>query len=173
MTTKQQKQLIGWLGLYVFNDKAMMPTLCETDEGFHVESDPVLEFDIRSREELVAALYEAIKRGNPLIPTPSPDALKQSVPVMQMRTKSKSWKEIERRTIHFSIEIFDENYLVTCSKRGADGLWSRDKELALDVTVPRSLGPNAIADAIFAHLQTRTDLPGLMFDITPRTAKGA
>jgi hypothetical protein len=161
MNTKQRKQLRSWLGLFVLTDKALLPTTCETDAGFHIECEPVCEFDYRQRSELVRVISDAIRQGNPVISAPTPEIVKTSVPAIQARLKAKSWKEVERQSIYFSIECFDDEFTLKSWGRAPDGTWGPDKDLDLERSIPINQGVDAIVDVILDHLSQRSDLPGL------------
>lgn len=153
-------QLRCWLGLYVSADKALLPTKYETDAGFHYSSDPIHEFDNRDKTALTIALREAMRVGNPVIPAPSRDELKKRT-AMERLINAKSWKDLERKTIYFSIKCFDTEFRVVSWGRAPDGTWGPEKEHVLDTSVLKEEGVEAVAEIIIAHLKTRTDLPGL------------
>ncbi|HEY9870596.1 MAG TPA: hypothetical protein V6D08_15630 [Candidatus Obscuribacterales bacterium] len=164
MSTNKQpgKHLLWWIGLYVLSDKALIPTRYETDAGFHLDREPVLEFDYRNKEEFVSALSQVVKDGNPRIHAPDPEEVQKAVPTIQRYIKAKSWNEAERRTIHFSIECVEDEFIITCSQRAADGTWARGKDSnLLERHIPLNEGIAAVVDVILDHLSERSDLPGL------------
>jgi hypothetical protein len=138
-----------------------MPTTYHTDAGFHLEREPVTEFDYRDRSQLIAVIRDAIARGNPVIQTPSPEEVKSKLPDIQKRVKARSWKDVERQSIYFSIECFDDEFVVISWGRAADGTWGPEKEHALERHIPVNDGIDAIADVILENLAERSDLPGL------------
>ncbi|HEY9870592.1 MAG TPA: hypothetical protein V6D08_15610 [Candidatus Obscuribacterales bacterium] len=161
MKTEKRKQLLWWVGLFVTPETGLIPTTYRTDAGFHLQREPITEFDYRNRVALAESLREAIARGNPHIQTPSQEEQKKRLPDVQKRMKAKTWKEVERRSIYFSIECLDDEFVVISWGRAPDGTWAPEKERALERHIPVSEGIDAIVDAIWEHLTQRSDLPGL------------
>jgi hypothetical protein len=161
MSTKQRKQLLWWLGLFVLSDRALIPTTCETDAGFHVQREPIAEFNYRDGVQLTEALRNAIARGNPVIKAPSSEEIKAALPDVQRCMKARTWKEVERRSVYFGIEGFEDEFVVKSWGRAPDGTWGPDKERALERHIPISQGINVLAEVILQHLSERSDLPGL------------
>lgn len=154
MTTTSKPKKLCWFSLYVFADKALLPTTRATNQGdFDVE--PVKEIYYRNRAALIGALSEAFAIGNPKMDPPD----KQTTP-MEIRSKSKSWADLERKSIYFSIKCYPSEFWIKSWGRSPDGKWSDD--LLLDMHIPTEHGLEAVADAIINHLNTRRDLPGLM-----------
>ena len=160
-TEQQRQQLLWWVGLFVTPDRGLIPTLYRTEAGFHLQREPIIEFDYRNRVALAEALMDAITRGNPQIQTPPPEEQKKRLPDVQKRMKAKSWKDVERRSIYFSIECLEDEFVVISWGRAPDGTWAPEKEHALERHIPVAEGIDAIVDVVWDHLTQRSDLPGL------------
>lgn len=157
-STQKEKKLC-WFGLLVLPDRALLPKCIKTSYGdFDVE--PVREVDYRRRSDLIDALNNAIAIGNP--PGDVPEyRLKKGPSLLETLIGAKSWADLERKSIYFSIKIFPSYYSVKSWGRALDGKWTEEEDTVLDVTISAEKGVDAIADAILEHLKTRTDLPGL------------
>lgn len=59
-----------WL-LILYKGQAFVPTTARTEAGFYRSIDPIDVVDARDEHLLEQALLQAIRRGNPAVPTPS------------------------------------------------------------------------------------------------------
>lgn len=168
--TKQELEV--WVSLYVTAKGAYIPLLNDTDAGFHLENEPVISFNCADVTAMERALAQSLANGNPVIAAPKDLCERESVIAKYIGASSQA--ELERVSIHFSIEQLTNSYVVQCSKRASSGLWDRGKEKALDVSLPKNCGTEQLVRVILEHLRTRNDLPGSMVDFNqPKTARGA
>jgi len=167
-----KEETLCWFGIYVLADKALLPTCVHTEQG-HFDTEPIREFDYRNRSALIEAIDSAMKAGNPEADVPPLENQKKMTP-MEKLAGAKSWKDLERKSIYFSIMVHPSNVRIEAWGRAPDKAWSDEKDTSLDVRIPTEAGAGAIADAILEHLRTRKDLPGMTFDFPqPKTARGA
>lgn len=158
-STVNKEKKLSWFGLYVLADRALLPTCVKTSQGdFDVE--PIREFNYRNRDELLDAISKAVQKGNPLGDVPPIENRKKQTP-MEKLAKAKSWADLERKSIYFSIKVFPSSFAIKAWGRAPDGKWSDEEETALDVRIPAETGIEAVADAILDHLSNRSDLPHL------------
>jgi hypothetical protein len=157
-TVKKEKKLC-WFGLYVLADRALLPTCVKTSQGdFDVE--PIREFNYRNRHELLDAISKAVQKGNPQGDVPPIENRKKQTP-MEKLAKAKSWSDLEKKSIYFSIKVFPSAFSIKAWGRAPDGTWSDENETSFDVRIPIEAGVEGLADAILDHLSKRSDLPGL------------
>lgn len=166
------------LEIIIMADKAIMPTDARTPSRWHLSVEPVEVFDYRNRADFVAASKRAISRGIPEVTMPSENEMywDEQGPALKNPLELKyanvsTWDELEQRSIHASIECYDRGFLVESWGRDKNGKWSDEK--ALELRLEPEVGIDGAIDALLEHLKTRRDLPGLVFDVTPKTAKGA
>lgn len=172
MTNPTKEKSICWLSLLVLADKAILPTSVKTNQG-NFAMEPIQQIDYRNRSELVQALQKALSIGNPTGEAPPSEKQKERTP-LEVIAKAKSWLDLERKSIFFSIMVFPSDIHIEAWGRASNGAWSDEKDTALDVRIPASSNAEGIADVILDHLKTRTDLPGLSFGQShQQTAKGA
>lgn len=172
MTNAKKEKSVCWLSLLVLADKALLPTSTKTNQG-HFAMEPIQQVDYRNRSELVQALQKALDIGNPVGEAPPREKQKERTP-MEILAKAKSWLDLERKSIFFSIMVFPSDIHIEAWGRASNGAWSDEKETVLDVRIPAASGAEGIADIVLEHLKTRTDLPGLSFGQSQqRTARGA
>lgn len=171
----------GAFNLFFLADRAVIPTSGKPPSRYTVSIEPVQVFDWHDKAALAAAIEKQLAIGIPQIPELNdkelifdqdgqPNGLKN--PVEPNYAGVSTWDELERKSIYFSVQRFPSGYLVDSWKRAADGKWS--EEQSLELRLPASVGVSGLVDAIWAHLQTRKDLPGVVTDINqPKTARGA
>ncbi len=155
----QKEKLLCWFGLLVLADKALLPTRIKTSRG-DCSVEPIRQIDYKNREDMIDAIKNAISIGNPKGEVPE-YVLKKGPTPMEPLAKAKSWADLERKSIYFSIDIFPSTFRVESWGRASDGTWSDENDKVLDMEIPAEKGPQAIVDVILEHLKTRTDLPGM------------
>ena len=125
----EKERSVSWHGMYVLADRALLPTRIETAQGdFDVE--PIRQFDYRNRTELIEALAAAISTGNPCAEVPPLENKKKSTP-MEKCAGAKSWVDLERKSIYFSITVYPSNVRVEAWGRASDKSWSDEKNTSL------------------------------------------
>ncbi|MDR3616020.1 MAG: hypothetical protein P4L53_20855 [Candidatus Obscuribacterales bacterium] len=159
MTTEKKEKLLCWLSVLVLSDRALLPTTMKTNQG-HFSVDPIQQIDYRNRQELIDALANAIKVGNPIGEAPSRESQRERTSLEKL-VHAKSWADLERKSIYFSIALLSSAVEIKSWGRAPDGTWSDEKATSLNVKIPQEAGAEGIADVILEHLSQRRDLPGL------------
>jgi len=166
------------LGIFIMADKAIMPTDARTPSRWHIAIEPIEVFDYHNRADFIEASKRAISRGMPEVPMPSDTEMywdeqgpAMKDPVVLKYANVSNWDELEKKSIYVTIECYHRGFLIESWGRAKSGKWSDDK--VLELRLDPEVGIEGAIDAVLEHLYTRKDLPGLMFDITQRTAKGA
>lgn len=99
-----------WL-LILRKGQAFVPTMARTEAGFYVAIEPVAVVNARDQLGLERALIRTIRRGNPLVPTPSRANASKNPLLKHAKVKStssfdklaKSWKFSKRNGDYFII----------------------------------------------------------------------
>ncbi len=166
--------------LFFFAERVIMPTTARTPGRYWISIEPVQVFNYHNKGVLTDAIEKQILLGFPQVENPSPDELiydQDGLPAglkspLELKYAGTGWDEFERDSIHFCVECYPSGYVVDCWGRAANGKWS--DEQSLELTLPASVGVSGLVDAIWSHLQTRKDLPGMTFELPqPKTANGA
>lgn len=160
------------LGLYVFADRALIPTIKQVESGQYIDGEPCAVVDYRDEKALLGALKRAFELGNPTIPDSTLDESRKR-PIIQRVAGAKSWVDLERHSIYFSIECWDSEFVVTSEGRASDGSWNREGSYLLEMHIPVAEGIEAVTKSVLDHLKTRKDLPGQAFGEQQKTARGA
>lgn len=90
---------------YIHRGIAYIPVLAKTEAGFYLQVDPAVVVEVEDTKSFETALKHAIARGNPIVPTPNPDALPE--PDMHKRAGVKSWSQFEKEAAYWS--AYEEN----------------------------------------------------------------
>lgn len=176
----KREQPYSAFNVFFLPDRAFIPTSADTPSRYTVSIEPVQVFNYHDKAVLTEAIEKQISMGIPKAPNPREDELildKDGMPAglkspLELKYAGTSWDEFERNSIHFCVECYPSGYVVDCWGRASDGKWS--DEQSLELTLPASVGVSGLVDAIWAHLQTRKDLPGVVTDFNqPKTARGA
>jgi hypothetical protein len=160
-----REKIICGLSIFFLADKAIVPTEANIPAGFSISVEPVEIFDYRDRDEFVAALWQAIQRGNPDVPNPPDEDIFKDAsgfpsfknPLELKYAQVDSWEEFERSSIYASVSAYQSGYVVEAFGRAPNGTWGED--ILLNARVPLDDGLHGVVDALLAHLQTRADLP--------------
>lgn len=165
----KREQAYAAFNVYFLSDRAVIPTSADADSGYTVAVEPVQVFNWQDKAALVAAIEKQIAFGIPQIPglrdeelifddEGEPIGLRN--PIEPKYAGVSDWDDLERKSIYFSVQCFPSSYLVDSWKRAADGKWS--EEQSLELRLPSSAGLAGLVDAIWEHLKSRKDLPGVM-----------
>lgn len=157
MSKKNKSDFLCEIPIYIFADRGCIPTLGSTQKHFAYEVDPALQFDFNDRTAFAESLEEAIKHGNP--PIEAPPRL-DTPGVMQKLLESKTWEDVERSSILFSLWCWRDAYQLRVFGRKNDGTWQTNEDPILDKEIPVELGVGQIVDAVLKHLNSRFDLVG-------------
>jgi hypothetical protein len=123
------------------NGTAYVPTVARTEAGFYLSIDPVEVVSAVDTEALRNAIKQAIIRGNPKVPTPSPADFPK--PVVLKYAKVKTSSAFERGCSNWTIEETDGLYQIKRGRKRADRGWEDDP--AQIETLPPGTGIDEIA----------------------------
>jgi hypothetical protein len=101
--------------IYSFRGEILIPTLAETDAGFHLEVEPVEVLSRPTVTELALALERVRSRGNPGVPTPSRGNYPE--PVVLKYTKLRSLSEFEKIAQTWSLVWLDDSVEIMPTRR--------------------------------------------------------
>jgi hypothetical protein len=85
--------MLWGLGFYVRKGIAYVPTRAITEAGY-LDVEPVAVAAVADFETFRRAIYDALRRGNPTVPTPT--RAKFPVPVVLKYAKARSWSAFEK-----------------------------------------------------------------------------
>lgn len=89
--------------------------------------EPIAVLDPRDRVAVELALLDAIRRGNPLIPTPSPDSYPPSPLLKHAKVKTPS--AFEKSTQRWQLGRYPAEYVVVPYRPGKYGGAEEDSDL--------------------------------------------
>jgi hypothetical protein len=107
--------------VYVRSGTAFVPDVAQTQAGFFLDVDPVRVADLDDFESLSSAIEEAMRAGNPRVPTPTRSAFPK--PVILKPAGVKSWNAFVERGACFTIFRDNEGLEITETARNEAGEW--------------------------------------------------
>jgi hypothetical protein len=107
--------------VYVRKDTALVPDVARTKAGFFLDIEPVRVAELEDLQSLALAVEQAMKSGNPEVPTPSRDEYKKPflIGVAGVRT----WKAFERKSACFTIFRGEGEIEIAETGRNDAGQW--------------------------------------------------
>jgi hypothetical protein len=121
--------------IVILNGKAYMPVYGRTENGLFMEIDPVFTCGL-FKEEMTEVLQKVRDVGHPLIQTLALEESRKHKDPMLKATNTKSWKELARQSVSYTISWSQHGLLMEMSKLDKQGRWEYDpgktKELPLD-----------------------------------------
>jgi len=109
-----------------YKGKVIIPTCAKTAAGFYMEIEPVEIVSAAEVPAIAAAIKRAISRGNPVIPTPSPDAYPK--PVVLQHAGARTWSAYEKHVRSWYVDIKMERFEITPLRPRADRGFEEDLE---------------------------------------------
>lgn len=166
--TRKKDKAYGAFSLYVMADKALLVTQADTPMHLTMTVEPVEVFDYHQRDQFLSAVKRAAARGIPVVEMPPDEDLiwdkagmpSLKVPIELKYAQVKSWDELERRSVHYTVDCYERGFVVLSCGRNNDGQWNDDT--ALELRMAPEVGLEGVVDAIIENLNTRRDFPGLM-----------
>jgi hypothetical protein len=125
-----------YCSFYLRKGKAFVPTMAKTQAGYWMGIEPVDVQAVDSPEALQTLLLAAIKRGNPLIPTPTRDSCPRSV--MECHCGLKSLSAFERTASCWAISQHDSDFHIYEWRRSERYRGAREKADETEVILPRN-----------------------------------
>jgi len=142
------------LTIYAIGDKVIIPTVSKTRSGYYLETEPVSVIRL-SDLSLTEVLQDALRRGNPTIPTPS--RANYPKPVVLKYAGVNAWNKFAAAAQSWNLTERDGKYFLAPSKSDAESVYWGTKE-KLVIPVDQDTGqPDAklIIDTIASHIKSR------------------
>jgi len=129
---------------YVYDEKVLLPTVAETDEGFYVDTKPVEIYPALKVDDWKPRLFHFISGHNQIIPTPQASDSGHSVLLDSLHVEK--WSVFEKRAVMWTVHALGRYVKVFRTGKGPDGMWDAagTKERMFDSRAPWS----AIVDAL-------------------------
>lgn len=118
--------------------------------------EPFIEFNWQDRSVFSSVLRQALLSGNPNRVGPLVERGQRTA--LEIRTKSRSWSEFEKKSIGISLEVYEQHCQLTVyAKHCRGGSWLDYDQFERKVAIEKS--EEEIADILIEHLSNRLDLP--------------
>ena len=114
--------------IYVWQGKAYVPTNGRVvGGGAFVAIDPILEAELQ-KDQLLGAIKSVLALGHPPLPDRSRREWDQQVSPILAATGARSWSELYRRGLVYTIEWGPDGVFLEFPRRAPKGGWISDRE---------------------------------------------
>jgi hypothetical protein len=124
-----------YCSFYLRKGSAFVPTMAKTEAGYWMGIEPVDVRKIESPEALQALLLAVIKRGNPVVPTPTRDNFPR--PIMERYCGLRSLSAFERTASCWAISQEQGDFHIYEWQRSDRYRGAREKADETEVILPR------------------------------------
>jgi hypothetical protein len=140
---------LAFVRFYRYQDKLVIPTVVQAEEGFYMDVDPVTICDIANESEVRNKLHEVLTRTNDVVPTPDPTDEPGSAVLEKL--KLRKWRKFEAEAVMFTIYLNDNGteYYSTGGAVGGEWKMSGGKHISLPVETDHA----RIVDSIVQELK--------------------
>jgi hypothetical protein len=146
-----------YCSFYLRRGTAFVPTTARTEAGYWMAIEPVDVRKVESPEALQSMLLAAIKRGNPVVPTPTRDNFPR--PVMERYCGLKSLSAFERTASCWAISQHDGEFYVYEWRRSERYRGAREKADETEVSLPGGTPIDMVAMRAAEIAMTSTEQP--------------
>jgi hypothetical protein len=123
-----------YCSFYLRKGSAFVPTMAKTEAGFWMGIEPVDVRKVESPEALQALLLAVIKRGNPVVPTPTRNNFPR--PVIERYCGLKSLSAFEQTASCWAISQDDGDFHIYEWRRSERYRGAREKADETEVILP-------------------------------------
>jgi hypothetical protein len=132
--------------------KAYIPTQGQSDSGYFVNIEPIYICEL-TLQEIVTALQKVLEAGHPLIHIRTPEEGKKYSDLMLRATRTKSWKELGKTGISYSIGFSSKGIRIEMSRLDKHGRWEFDPEKRREL--PNKTPLKEIVEIILEDVKSR------------------
>ena len=147
---------------YIFNQKLILPTVAQTEDGFFVDIAPIQVFGMKELELWQPAISKALVSGNDVIPTP--DAEGEPGSAILDALDIKKWSTFETQAIMYTLHDGGGYVMLHRTGKGANGMWDNStmEQRKFDSRTPRHLVVEALIADIKKQPEFKPPSRGLM-----------
>ena len=125
------------VGLYIYDEKAYLPTIARIRTGGWFDMEPVLICNLVV-DEIVSAIEDLVAKGHGVVePTDSEMGNLRKGAILRA-TKTRSWRELAKKGVSYSIDYSPDQIRIDMTRLDNKGRWEYDpskvKVLSIDAT---------------------------------------
>jgi hypothetical protein len=140
---------LTFVRFYRYQDKLVIPTVVQAEEGFYMDTDPVTISDIADEAEIRARVYDALKTQNEVVPTPAPTDEPGSAVLEKLDLKK--WRKFEAEAVMFNIYLNESAIEYYSTGRAVSGEWKMTA--GKHISLPADTEHSRIVDIIIQELR--------------------
>src|SRR5579864_3001364 len=126
-----------------------VPTLAKVEAGGYMAIDPISVVPISKTADLLNAFRDAMRRGNPVVPTPTRE--NHPKPAVLKYAGVNTWTAFARRARGWHIEERGGTYRIIGQRNSRTGGWENDSDQT--VNMPAGSSTDEVIDRMIAILQ--------------------
>lgn len=152
---------------YLHKGVLVIPTVCETESGIFIDTEPVHIQKADNKEQLKEAVYNAIAQGNPLIPNPD-DCNEPGSAILEKLSIDK-WSKFEKEAVMYTVHLGSRYSSIFSTSRGHDGMWSNSdlQKRQFDPRVPIDYIADALVDDVNCEIDLQEKMKRPMLPSAP------
>jgi hypothetical protein len=140
---------VTFVRFYRYQDKLVIPTVVQAEEGFYMDTDPVTISDIANESDARERLFEALKTQNEIVPTPEPTDEPGSAILEKLKVRK--WRKFEAEAVMFTIYLNPTGIEYYSTGRAVGGEWRMTA--GKHISLPLDTDHARIVDIIIQELQ--------------------
>jgi hypothetical protein len=113
--------------LYVHQEHVIIPVVAQTEEGFYVDTPPVVRIHVSDTANWKAVLLEALEAGNQIIPTP--EASDSGSSCLLETLKLEKWTTFEKRACMYTVHSGVSCIKMYRTGKAPDGMWGPNNQI--------------------------------------------
>lgn len=143
------------VGVYISRGKAYLPTQGQFDSGIFADIEPVYVSDLKI-SDLSSTIQRVLEGAHPKLREPTREEWqKRKDPILAI-TQARSWKELARRAVSYSIAWADNQIRLDMSRLDKKGRWENDPSRVRILPLDTSL--EEIVSLILSDASSRPEL---------------
>jgi hypothetical protein len=140
------------VGIYVYNDRAYLPTLARIRTGGWFDTEPVITCNldaeklVKAVEKILASDYVVLEPTDPEMGNPRRGAVLKA-------TKTRSWKELAKKGTSYNIDFTPDRVRLDMSRLDKKGRWEFDPNKVQ--ILPPDTNVETLVEIILRDVRTR------------------
>lgn len=132
--------------IYLYDEKVLLPTVAQTEQGLYVDTKPVQQFAVTDLERWKSALYLALNAEAKRVDSTGDNEEPGSIllEILQLQ----KWSVFEKRALMYTVHAGGAYIKVYRTGKGPDGMWNAETtiERIWDVRTPMHYIVDAVAE---------------------------
>jgi hypothetical protein len=143
------------VGIYVYEDKAYLPTIARIRTGGWFDTEPVFICDLDVKK-IASTIEGLVARGHIVVEPTDPEMGNLRQGAVLRATKTHSWKELANKGVSYNIDFLHDQIRIDMSRLDKKGRWEFDPNKVQ--VLPHDTSLEVIVDLILRDVRIRPEL---------------